>query len=246
MENLLVTFARTLRSVPSLGAYNSCKFFLSSIFKGDHFIKPKICPYPVCIRGSSVDVLIFYQVFCRNTYRVPKDGNINVIIDAGAHVGLVSVYFACLAPMATIISVEMELVNFDRLVQNTKFYSRIHPVHAAIWPRQEALVQENPTGESWSFRCKAPDEHKVFDKTIDAITIEELQRLYNFDCIDLLKLDIEGGEAELFAEDCPWLNKIKHMYLEIHQGNWKTVFDRLSAFQYDGKIEGENIYITFT
>jgi hypothetical protein len=36
------------------------------------------------------------------------------------------------------------------------------------------------------------------------------------DRIDLLKCDIEGSEAELFANCAPWIDRVRNLVIEVH------------------------------
>ena len=43
-------------------------------------------------------------------------------------------------------------------------------------------------------------------------------REHDLTTIDLLKVDIEGHEAALFAGDCAWLYRVDAMCIECHEG----------------------------
>lgn len=44
----------------------------------------------------------------------------------------------------------------------------------------------------------------------------ELMNLADIEEIDILKVDIEGGEEALFEKNTDWLNKVKLIIIEIH------------------------------
>ena len=51
------------------------------------------------------------------------------------------------------------------------------------------------------------------------MTISKLISTYQIDRVGLLKIDIEGGEFAVFAdEDLPWLRVVDQIALEIHPG----------------------------
>jgi isoaspartyl peptidase/L-asparaginase-like protein (Ntn-hydrolase superfamily) len=49
-----------------------------------------------------------------------------------------------------------------------------------------------------------------------SLTIEELMESYGLNFIDILKIDIEGAEKEVFSNSPPWLAKIGMIAIELH------------------------------
>ncbi len=78
-----------------------------------------------------------------------------------------------------------------------------------------------------------------------AISINDLITEYNIETIDILKIDIEGSEKELFEKNFDyWLSKTKLLIIEIHdgmrKGSSKAVFNALNDFEYVMELKGEN------
>lgn len=111
-------------------------------------MKPKSCVHKVAIRGKTSDVLLFYQIFCRQVYPIPTSGNFSIILDVGANVGYVALWFASQLPDSDVIAIEMEHGNYFQLKKNTKPYKNIELIHAALWPRDEPLKILNPQGSN--------------------------------------------------------------------------------------------------
>lgn len=87
-----------------------------------------------------------------------------------------------------------------------------------------------------------------FDKlgAIPAISIETIMKQENWDILDLLKIDIEGSEKEVFASNYEyWLPKTRVIYLEMHdqmkQGTSKSVFSTISKYNFSFSICDENL-----
>ena len=68
-----------------------------------------------------------------------------MIIDAGANVGMSAVYFSLRYLRTTAIAIEPEPTNFAVLEENAKLFSKIVPMHAALW-NHEAIVKLQDTG----------------------------------------------------------------------------------------------------
>ena len=44
---------------------------------------------------------------------------------------------------------------------------------------------------------------------------------------DILKIDIEGAEMELFASNTEWLNKVRYMIIETHDKIGREITKRV-------------------
>ena len=56
-----------------------------------------------------------------------------VVVDAGANIGLSTVFFANKFPQAKIVAIEPEPSNFAMLRDNVAPYPNVTPVQAALW-----------------------------------------------------------------------------------------------------------------
>jgi FkbM family methyltransferase len=84
---------------------------------------------------------------------------------------------------------------------------------------------------------------------INAISINTILNKYNINQIDILKIDIEGSEKEVFSENIDWLERVKVIIIELHdfrkQGCSSTFFAALEQYlpHYKLEITGECIII---
>src|SRR6476646_2763490 len=67
------------------------------------------------IRAGTNDLDVYIQVMCMNEYAFEYPHEPRTIIDAGAHIGLASRWFASQFPDATIIALELEPTNVQIL-----------------------------------------------------------------------------------------------------------------------------------
>jgi FkbM family methyltransferase len=114
-----------------------------------------------------------------------------LIIDAGANVGYVGIYYANRFPNCRITAIEMESSNFQVLEKNTSGYHNIKGIKAALWYHHNGVQ----FGES-----KAKDSFNLFSQSrsmqpIPSITLPEV--IGHSRKVDLIKLDIEGAEIEV-------------------------------------------------
>lgn len=171
---------------------------------------------PILLRGKTSDRLTFQKIFVDGEYAFDLGLTPRVILDGGANVGYSSVFFAQRFPQALIIAVEPEADNFRLLTYNTAGYENIRPVQKALWPRRTNLVIENPSGEPYAFRVR--ESTHTEKGAIPTATIEDLLHDAGVKWLDLLKLDVEGAEKELFEDPAVdrWLGRTCAVILEPH------------------------------
>lgn len=179
----------------------------------------------VWLRKNSSDLHVFEQVFLHREYEslimVAKDNKINVhsIVDAGANIGLTSLFFLHHFPEAKIISIEPDPENYEMLKKNTQeFGKRIVCLQMALWDKEDVLeiTDEFGDGRSWA---KSVRKSKLQSANlVKSITVSQLISDQSLSQIDIFKMDIEGAEEVIFAQDndVSFLRNIKIIGLEIH------------------------------
>lgn len=229
------------------GVYYFFNIFLCLITRNHRTIKIDLPGLrPLNIRIGTSDVPTFHKIFIYEEYDLPvfiKDPHL--IIDGGANVGYASLFFSKKFPEARIISIEPERSNYDLLVHHTKDYANITPVRAALWKERSHLCIQNPTGDKWAFRVGETDNK--CNNSIEAITVPDLLSMANADYIDILKLDIEGAEKELFEGEPQWLYNVKSIIIELHDyfrpGCKESFYRATAGHRFKKVIKGENIFL---
>jgi len=171
--------------------------------------------HPVWVSKEKFDEFIFREVVLHGVYDqdcIRSMRETQFIIDAGAHIGLATVQFATWFPGARIVAVEPSERNLVVLHRNAAPYPNVSVIHGALWNRNTALEIENPDSNSTGFRVREAECGRI-----TGITIPELMRRFGFAKIDLLKMDIEGTEKEIFeAPTEEWLPKTNAICIELH------------------------------
>jgi len=172
-------------------------------------------PHPVWIRPRTSDIDVLDQVFVGEAYDLPFTIPAQLILDVGANVGYASIYFAKRYPNARIVAVEPEPSNFRALAKNTKPYPNVITMEAAIWPKA-AKLNVNNSGPAWT--CQVTTEATAGMPSVNGITIDDvLAQCAGRAAVDLLKIDIEGAEKELFSAPCDsWLERTRIIVIELH------------------------------
>ena len=195
--------------------------------------------HPFEIRPNSTDLAIFGQVFLNRSYHFDLKAEPKLIIDGGANIGLASIFFASKFPNAKIIAVEPEEKNFKAMLRNTANYKNIICMQGALWPTKTKLsLFDDGRGES-GYVTKEGAQNQI----IESYPIHDLAKER---IIDVLKIDIEGSELELFASNYQrWLPKVKCLIIETHdsirKGSSLSVLKAISNYDFSLSVRGENL-----
>lgn len=243
---LLVTLNKFLQHIISLGLRDGVYlFFLNPCESKEYKITLKATRFPFFIRGNSSDSGVITQVFYQKDYEISLPFIPSTILDCGANIGLASIYFKNRFPDVKIITIEPESENFQLLRRNLAPYSNIHFENKGLWSEQCSLeIISGEDGQPWSFFVKKIDAPTK--NSIEAIGIQDIIEKYSLDYIDLLKIDIEGSEYELFNKNYDlWLPKVKVIIIELHDRfrpfSSKPFLNILSKYNFNIYFQGENI-----
>lgn len=170
--------------------------------------------HPVSFRLRTSDAEVYSEVILGKEYDCPTLSSAETIIDVGANCGMASIFCANRCPNATVVAaVEAEASNYAALVRNTRSYPNIVPIHAALchsdgqvevfppWPRWKSWGK-------WGFRVREGSSCR-------ALTLPTLMHEVGIKAVDILKMDVEGAEREIFST-CNWMDKVKLLAIELH------------------------------
>lgn len=176
--------------------------------------------FPLICRPNTSDIYVFEQIFVEREYAcLDSLANVDLIIDCGANVGYSSAYFLTRFPEAKIICIEPDPTNFRLLEQNLAPYQdRVKSIRSGIWSHPTGLkILETPyrDGANWSVQVRESHVGEVPEMT--ATDIGTLLKESGADKISILKIDVEGAEAVIFANNYEsWLSRVDNMVIELH------------------------------
>lgn len=209
-------------------------------------IKTPFSDIPIKLRTYSSDPYIFKEIFLEKEYDLALKNKPNLIVDVGANVGYASIFFACKYPEAEIIAVEPEQGNFAILKRNIEPYSNIQAIKSGVWSKSGYLKIENPQDAECAFQFKYTEESTG---NIKCLTIGDILNTSNYNYIDLLKIDIEGAEKELFSQNTEWLKDVGALNIELHDrfkpGCKESFLSAINQYGFTGHEDGLN-YIAFS
>ena len=197
-------------------------------------------------RPINDDIVIIKAIFDFQEYRLTiKNFKPKLILDCGGNIGCAAVYFANKYPNAQIYSIEPEKDNFTLLKYNTAFYDNVHFINSALWDKETFVRVEDRGYGNLGFmtvETTADDPNALKTTTIGKILADS-----GFDEIDLLKIDIEGAEKEVFAapDVDEWLPKVKVLVIELHdrikRGCSYEFFKAISKYKWLFEFKLENM-----
>jgi FkbM family methyltransferase len=199
----------------TLGAMGAAVFVLSKLSGKRPLFKVSVpgIAHPVQVRIGTTDASVLGQVLIEKHYDMPFEVHPKVIIDAGANIGLSAVYFANKYPNATIIALEPEASNFSVLEANARPYPQIKPLNAALWKENGKICLVDPDQGHHGFQTL---ESRTDGCWVEAMTVDALMAKFGLDSVDILKIDIEGAEKEVFETSAGWIQKVGMVMAELH------------------------------
>lgn len=212
---------------------------------------------PMTLRPRTSDSDVVAQVFAEMQYDLRRFGQFDdvrarvddimargrrpLVVDLGANIGASSVWFARLFPQAKVIAVEPDPDNVAICRRNARGYD-IEVVAAAIGS-EAGFVDLVDSTEKWAVRTVRREEAAV-----PVTTMARLLAEHGEGCeLLLVKVDIEGFEADLFAANTEWVAEAMVLIVEPH--DWmlpgehtSRSFQRvIGQYDFDLLIMGENL-----
>ncbi len=193
-------------------------------------------------RKGLSDVRVFNQVVLRRAYVLPFElPGVRFIVDAGANVGYASRDFARMFPAARILAIEPDASNHEILRRNLSALPRAEAFLGALWHTLTRLSISNPDAPKTAIMVG-----EGADPTVATLTVPEIIRRHG--PIDVLKMDIEGAEKEVFsAADLSWLDQVRCLIVELHdfmrEGCSVSMYRALAGREFQQYVSGENLII---
>lgn len=219
-------------AVKSLPVQLSCK----------HSSNPRLCvPTRFYLRRGTTDLIAYHKVFGKSEYDFEGLESVSNVIDAGANIGCSAVFFALKYPNANIYALEPERHNLELLHLNIKPYGRIHVIDAALANSQGCFALDVSTESDAHSIRKASSTLNIVASAqhfeahmIETVTISSLMLDKAIPRVDLLKIDIEGGEVDVLDGKASWIACVGAIAIEPHsfaEGSLRACADLKEDFK---------------
>lgn len=236
-------------AVENLGFVNAMKLFTLFLL---HRHSESVLHVPrlnrdIYFRGVA-DKGVMSHFFIRGYHIVDTPGQrVRFIVDAGANIGDETIRFRHFHPEATIVALEAEQGNFNLLKKNVNSDPNTVAMLKGLWSH-ECDLKVKPSGSNVAFSVfEVPaGSGDIQAISIDSLLASPLGNGNRFMEIDILKLDVEGAEYEIFSKNYEsWIHKVKVIIVECSDnerpGTVMTMFRSLSGLDFRVHLSGENI-----
>lgn len=237
-------FKRFTPLIRAFGTADGMRFYLHLLFKKYGRFRSTRYGQVFQLRKNFSDKYTFTQVFLDDQYGLQLPFEPRTIIDGGANIGLSSAYFAHRYPEASIVAIEPSSGNFQMLLKNTDSLKKVKGLNKGIWNRDALLSITNTADHDNAFMVTEASE--AAQNTFPAVSIGSIMRENGWESIDILKLDIEGSEKEVFTSGYEeWLPKTRAIIIELHdhmrKGASRAVFQAIAQYPFSVSMKHENL-----
>jgi FkbM family methyltransferase len=200
----------------------------------------------VYLRIGDADASVYCQIFLDREYDIIKGlKDPTTIVDAGANIGLTSIFMSRLYPHCSIHALEPEVGNYEMLEMNTKGYPNIHCLQAALWKEDGPVKIVSADCESWAFRITDADDW--MDDAVRGYRLSTLLNKMGVERLSLLKMDIEGGEFDVLGDASDWLCRVDSIVAELHdrmRPGCEALFGKVTAEFSSREESGELVFVS--
>jgi FkbM family methyltransferase len=172
----------------------------------------------VQLRRRSGDFFVFHELFTSRYYHL-ADSLVPtapaVIVDLGANIGLATLFLADRFPGARHFCVEPNPGNLPLLRANLSWLTdRLTILEGAASGRRgdARFLDSDWTGGGHLV------ENGPSTRSVRCVPVDEIIATHRLEAIDILKVNIEGAEKEIFAARPDWLTKVRCIVIELHNG----------------------------
>ncbi len=238
---------KVLKFILAFGFFSGLKIVYQIGFSNKNpIIKLKIpqLKHFIYLRKGTSDIDVFEEIFITKIYKkLSALKSCNTVIDAGANIGLFTLYLLVKYPKANFYCIEPEESNFNLLKKNTQNYANIHIFKNGLWHSNSYLKFKDLGVSHWAFQLVESTEN---DYDIHGITVNNLIEKFKLTNIDIVKIDIEGSEKEVFEMHTNWLTIVKNLMIETHEdmraGSKLAVINSLDAHSFKNTNQNSNYF----
>ena len=165
--------------------------------------------------SNAHDIITFVVVFCKKDYGDIKPGS--MIVDVGANIGMFSLYalsqgstfVECFEPCKESFQILKENVKLNGFDKNVKLHNK------AVSSKDGLFVSIPISSSPYNQVAEADGNEENKYEQIETISLET--SLESYAKIDLIKMDCEGSEFDIFPSLTPlFLDKVNEIRMEVH------------------------------
>jgi FkbM family methyltransferase len=191
-------------------------------------------PRKFWFRGGTTDQVVMNEIFGATQYGLGRlrrareiksfqerqiaTNKVPLIIDAGANIGATSVFYALAVPNAQVVAIEPDAGNFE-LLQRNIYGLNVEAIHDAVSSTPGLARVTDPGIGHWGYRTEniSSGSDTGTTKSVPRLTMNDIYQRYSARCFPfVVKVDIEGGEEDLFSGSTEWVSVTPVLIVELH------------------------------
>ncbi len=166
--------------------------------------------YRVEIPDTASFLEMYDEIFVREIFAFRSDRPAPRIIDGGANIGLVTLYYKRTFPDARVVAFEPDNAIYAVLTRNIEHWGLANvELHRAALAAEEKTLRFMSEG---SYAGRVAREGDPVNGTVAAVRL----RRWLEKPVDLLKLNIEGAETEVLGDCGDLLRNVRRAIIEYH------------------------------
>ena len=249
LEHQIMRLRFVARMAGLIGAKNTARATYNRLVSGQKQTPIEITSsslrHPLTLTSIPSDVWSIDETLRRDVYRLPNSIdqtriNGRTIVDLGANIGAASCLFASRFPNSKVIAVEPHPRNLRLLQANAATYrGQIEVIDGAVVPEAGSIAMKVFGSSEQNYMANGFHIQTGVDGSecrpgVRPVTPGDIITELDGDTVGLLKVDIEGAEAELFGSNAvdPLLELAKTVAIETHDrfvpGAQQIVGDKLA------------------
>lgn len=174
---------------------------------------------PVEIRLGTSDGFVLEEIFLRKVYEPAmalSADSVRQVIDLGANCGLSVRLWLASFPNCKLVAVEPDAGNYEALLGNVRRSGqadRVQCIRACVAAQAGEVYLDRSREECAITMIPQPMDQS---DSVPAVPMSRVLSECEAEAIDLLKVDIEGAEQEVFVDCREWLGRVGNLFIELH------------------------------
>jgi FkbM family methyltransferase len=205
--------ANSLSAMLHLASYN--------LFGIRRRVRLKISGHEITLRTGTPDFTVAVESLGREFEAVTMGFACEhgaLIIDGGGYIGTSAIKLATAYPNCRIVCIEPSSENIELLRANIAAFPNVSVIKAALAATESEVKLRDPGRQQWGFTILAEaDARDRVLETVPAVTVDKLLADHGSERVFILKLDIEGAEAELLQNSKDWMHRTDILIAELHE-----------------------------
>lgn len=188
----------------------------------------------IAIRQNLWDARIVREIFFEQPYtrhlKLPPQP---VVVDIGGYIGDFTLYAVKFLGAARVVVYEPALENFAMLRRNVElngYGDRVVAVRRAVGAPGEVTLNVQKLGGDEIHVSAYRYAETAERRRVPSVSLAQLIEAHGLDTVDLLKVDCDGGEYDIFpAAPDEVLARVRNLAMEIHAlEEWQAKLERLT------------------